>query len=178
MLSSVLVFSSCGKDDEEAAEKREKTLMIDGEPHYYTNETSLNQKKSNGMYLHIHASEDGYVWGGMSEKHIVLNIPPSRVSQMNIGDVYNYDKISIEHYYILSNIFDDYDEYLWDAIEGGITVLDITDMEVTIRFDKLRIEHCDTGVKHTIEGIAVLNSGTYRGKDKTLMSFSEVVASW
>ena len=47
------------------------------------------------MYLTVITSSNGSEWNG---KKLVVHISPSKVSQLNVGDVFDYDEISVRNY--------------------------------------------------------------------------------
>ena len=166
-----LSFVACGSsnDDDVNPPKGQKTLKVDEES-YYAVECSAEQTKGNGMYLHIIAATDPEI--AINGHELVVHISPSKVSELNVGDVFGVDDLSVQEFRRLNEIT--FNSYAWNELEGDITIKRITSMEMTIQINNLSLQHKTTGVQHTISGSATLNSGTWDGKGNVL-SFEDAI---
>lgn len=168
-----LSSASCGSDNEEDngsdISKGKKTLSIDGESYYCGSSSSVEQTKGSGMYLTVFASDNAsFEWNG---KKLVVHISPSKVAQLHIGDIFDYNSISVRNYNNVSTI--ELNSYSWDAIDGDITIKDIKEKELTIQINKLTVKHENTGVEHTIDGTATLHNSLYDSMGN-MLPFSEI----
>lgn len=148
-------FIACGSDDEDndgESSKGKKTLTIDGEAYFCSKESVVSQGSS--LYLTIYAigdTKDGF----HNEKILTVVLAPSRVSELSVGDVFDYDVISVRN-------FNNYNEivvntYNWDATSGSITIKEITETTLTIQLNKLVMESY-RGAIRTIDGTAKLTN--------------------
>ncbi len=122
------------------------------------------------MYLNVWAVENQKVQ--VSGHELVAHISPNFVADLKVGDKFEEDNMSIQTFRRLTEI--PLNSYRWKIIDGNITITKITDMEMTIQINNLQLKHKDTGVEHTISGVAVLNSGTY-SSDTKLLSFEDAI---
>lgn len=174
MMFAALSLSACGSDDDEYGDgdssyNGKKTLIVDGES-FYAPGCSVEQTKRSGMYLHIIAST--YPEYSLDGHELSLYISPSKVSELKEGDVFDSDDLLVQTFRRLNEL--SVNTYVWDVLEGNITIKRITSMEMTIQINKLVLEHEISGVKHTISGTAILNSGAYDSKGNRL-SFEDVI---
>lgn len=169
MMAAVLSLTACGGDDEnESGSKGKETLTIDGMTYKCSKTSSVEQTKGSGMYLTVITSSNGSEWNG---KKLVVHISPSKVSQLNVGDVFEYDEISVRNYNNVSTI--ELNSYSWDAINGNIVIKDIREKDLTIQINKLTVRHVNTEVEHTIDGTATLYNSLYDSKGN-MLPFSEI----
>ena len=102
MMAVVLSLTACGGDDDnESGSKGKETLTIDGKTYKCSKTSSVEQTKVSGMYLTVIASDNGSEWNG---KKLVVHISPSKVSQLSVGDIFDYDDISVRNYNNVSTI--------------------------------------------------------------------------
>lgn len=173
MLAMMLVafsFVACGDDEDNdgSGSKGKETLTIDGMTYKCSKTSSVEQTKGSGMYLTVITSSNGSEWNG---KKLVVHISPSKVSQLNVGDVFDYDEISVRNYNNVSTI--ELNSYSWDAINGIIVIKDIREKDLTIQINKLTVRHVNTEVEHTIDGTATLYNCLYDSKGN-MLPFSEI----
>ena len=169
MMAAVLSLTACGGDEEkESRSKGKETLTIDGMTYKCSKTSSVEQTKGSGMYLTVITSSNGSEWNG---KKLVVHISPSKVSQLNVGDVFDYDEISVRNYNNVSTI--ELNSYSWDAINGIIVIKDIREKDLTIQINKLTVRHVNTEVEHTIDGTATLYNCLYDSKGN-MLPFSEI----
>lgn len=155
IIVAALMFVACGSDDEDdngGSSKRKKTLTIDGKPYYCSKESVVSQ--GSHLYLTIYAIGDAEN-GFHNEKILTVVLTPSKVSELSVGDVFDYDDISVRN-------FNNYNEivintYNWDATSGNITISEITETTLTIQINKLVIESY-RGATRTIDGTAKLTN--------------------
>jgi hypothetical protein len=167
--SFVACSSSNGNDEDDPFDspKGQKTLKIDDESLYAVG-CSAEQTKGNGMYLHIRAATDPE-FATMGHE-LTVHIAPSKVSQLNEGDVFDVDDLSVQEFRRFNEIV--FNTYQWNVLEGNITIKRITSMEMTIQINGLLLQHKSTGVERIISGTATLDSGVWDSNGKTL-SFEE-----
>ena len=177
MMVAALGFVACEGDDSDdgddyyGGKKGQKTLKVDGESYYCGDLTSVEQTQHNGMYLEVYAVTD--LNFQIKGHRLVMHISPSRVSKLKVGQEFDGDNISVRNFEHLTEIT--VNSYQWDVISGSFVIKSITDMEMKIQFNKMVVKYRHNDVKHTIEGTAVLNSGTW--KDGKLLPFSEAIGS-
>ena len=176
MMVAALSFTACGGDDDDfnyGKRKGKKTLKVDGESFYCSDDSSVEQTERRGMYLQVIAvtNLDFQVSGNNHE--LVMHISPSRVSQLKVGQEFDGDMISVRDFRHLNDI--PINHYEWEVISGSFVIKSITDMEMTIQFNKMVVKYNNRDVEHTIEGTAVLNSGMSRNDE--LLPFSEAITS-
>ena len=159
MMVAALSLTACSSDDDndEDGGSAQKTLIIDGESYYNGNSRNgwqmctVNQTKS-GMRLTVVAIEDLYKIP--KGKELSFRIPPIKVSELNVGQVFNFDNIrSID--------FGNWGaapstDVWWYGISGEMLIKDIKETELTIQFNNFTIKRKETGTEHTIEGTATL----------------------
>lgn len=185
LMLAALGFFSCGGDDEEAKGNGNSndngavngddnsndtmTLTIDDVTFYSVN-SSVQQTKL-GIYLTVQCAtrKDVITTSG---HELVMRISPNTVALLNVGDVFDSSMISVQKFRRLNEIT--VNNYAWNVLEGCVTIIKITEMEMTIQIDGLLLEHQRTSVQHSISGMAVLNSGVY-DNDGNLLSFAEVI---
>ncbi len=166
MMVASLSLTACNGDDEDGISKWKKTLTIDGESYYCSKYSKVSQSYGweslgdlewydRGMYLTICAIGDTKKYSHYVEKNLTIVLPPSRVSMLKVGDVFDYDRISVRNFNNYNEIV--LDTYNWDAISGNITIREITETTLTIQINKLVIES-HRGAKRTIDGIATLTN--------------------
>ncbi len=176
MMVASLSLTSCGGDDDNGSgdegDKRSMTLLIDGEK-YYAVDCHAEQTNGRGMYFNIHAvtNADFPLKGDELVTHISS---PNTVANLTEGQVFESNHIQIQTYRALNEI--PIGTYNWNAINGNITIRKITNMELTIEINSLQIEHRRTGVKRTISGTAVLDSGVY-SSDGDLLPFADAISN-
>lgn len=166
-----LCFIACSSDDDESdgTSTGQKTLTIDGTSYYCGSGSSVEQTRGNGMYLEVRATEDPiFEWNG---KVLIVHISPSNVSQLSVGDIFDYDDISIRNYNNVTTI--ELNAYSWDAIDGSIQIKDIKEKELTIQINNLVVKHESTGAEHTISGTAKLGNSVY-DSNGNMLPFSEI----
>ena len=171
IIVATLSFVACSSDDDDSDETStgKKTLTIDGESYYCGRSSSVEQTKGSGMYLTVHAAENPR--SEFSGKNLVVHISPSKVSELNVGDVFDYDNISVRNYNNVTTI--EINAYSWNAIDGKIQIKDIKEKELTIQIDNLVVKHRQTDVEHTISGTATLHNSLY-DSDGNMLPFSEI----
>ena len=156
LVTLALCFSGCSKsDDNEGGGKAtgKKTLKIDGEAYYCGSESNVEQTSGSGMYFKIYATEDEeFEFNG---KILIVNIPPSRVSELKVGDVFQSNDILVRNFNNISTI--EVNSYSWNAVDGSIRISGIRDKELTIQIQKLVVDYHNSSTKHTIEGSANLH---------------------
>lgn len=175
MMVAALSFIACGGDDDEidnGGEKGQKTIKINGESFYCGSSSNVEQTKGNGMYLNIYAVTDMNFQ--MKGHKLIIVLSPSRVSQLNEGEEFYYDEMSVRTLVHLNEI--QINTYDWKAISGSLTFKSIGNYELKVQFNNLVVKHRNTNVERTIEGTAILNSGVY-GYDGKLLPFSEAIGS-
>lgn len=176
MMIAALSFTACGDDDDTNNSgggenpTTQQALKVDGKSYYNGNLCNAKQTKNDGMYLTVTAVEN--INFQNSGKELVAHIKPNKVADLKVGDVFDTSKLSIQTFRNLSEI--PVNTYMWNVVEGNISITKITDIEMTVQINNLKIKHKNSGVEHTISGIAVLNSGVY-GSDKKLLSFADAV---
>ena len=175
MMFAALSLNACSsnddEDDDNGGGNGKKTLKVDGESYYCSDVSSVEQTQRNGMYLEVIAVTDMRF---QTKGHrLVMHISPSRVAQLEVGQEFGDYKISVRDFVHLNEI--NVNTYMWEVISGSFVIKSITDIEMTIQFNEMVIKHKHSGVERTIEGTAVLNSGTY--KDGKLLPFSESINS-
>lgn len=174
MMVAALSFTACGGDDDDdeiggGSNHGQKTLKVDGES-FYAVDCAAEQTRRSGMYLNIWAAEDPDF--PVKGHELVVHISPSKVAELNEGDVFDTFNLSVQTFRRINEIA--VNTYDWDELEGNITIKKITPMEMTIVINDLLLEHEVTKVRHTISGTAVLTSGVcdYSGN---LLSFKEAM---
>ena len=152
-------LSGCGKNegiDDDGGDMfgggGTKTLKVDGEAYYCGTESIAEETNGMGMYLKVVAVEDTQY--EMNGKRLIVNIPPSKVSELKVGDVFQPDDILVRNYNNLSVI--EVNAYSWYAVGGSIRISGISSTHLTIQIQQLVVEHHSTGAQHTIEGTASL----------------------
>ena len=95
----------------------------------------------------------------MKGKELVVHISPSKVSQLSVGQVFDYDDMSIRNFRNLTHI--EVNSYSWDGISGDITIKSIGETQITIQINSLVVKHKITDVEHTISGTATLHNSLY-----------------
>ena len=173
MMVAALCSVACSSSDDEevggGSNKGQKTLKVDGES-FYAVECMAEQTRNRGMYLDIMAANDPEF--AVSGHELIVHISPSKVSELKEGDVFDTDQLSVQFFRRLNEL--SVNSYVWNELEGNITIKRITSMEMTIVINDLLLEHEVSGVKHTISGTAVLTSGTYDSKGN-LLSFEDAI---
>lgn len=155
IMVAALSFTACDGDDDEdngGSSKRKKTLTIDGEA-YYCDECSTVSQGSH-LWLTINAIggvKDGY----FLKKELTVVLRPSRVSELSVGEMFDYNAISIYGFRNWNEIV--INHYNWDAISGRIAIREITETTLTIQIIKLVIKS-RRGVIKTIDGTAELTN--------------------
>ena len=168
MMVAALSFTACGGDDDDGDNNGNSghggmTLIVDGDS-FYARQCNVEQTRGRGMYLNITA------YNSSTSHVLVVHISPSKVADLKEGQVFDYDEIGIQTFRHQTDLV--YNTYEWKAIKGDITIVKITDMELTIRINDMELEHRN-GVKHTVSGTVELDSGAYyNGK---LLSFKEAI---
>ena len=158
MMVTALGLTACGggDDDDELFDndfypKGKKTITINGKS-YYSNNSSISQTNGYGMYITVYITEDALDFNGILFRFV---LPPSKVSEINVGDVFSYEEVSIRNFDHATVISIDPS---WDAIDGSITIKKITENTLTISLNNLVIAS-EKGAKYTINGTAVLTNG-------------------
>lgn len=165
-----LAIVSCSSDDDDdenwdGGTKAKKTLVINGVS-YYANYSGVSQSRNGGrMLIHVWPGDDPlYPWQG---RGLGITIPPSKVSQLSVGQVFDSDDISIDYYGITS------DGSHWNLLSGSITIKSINSTELTIEIVNMKIQNSNTYREITISGTATCtNSTRYNNGDP--MPFDEV----
>lgn len=159
MMVMSMTMVSCGESDDFDDEGVEvgkaigsKMLKIDGEAYYCGSSSEAQQTNGSGMYLKVYALENpNYDLNG----HIlIVHIPPSKVAELKSNDVFRKGDIIVRNFYLAHDI--EANSYRWKAIQGDIRIGAIKNRQLTIEIEFLVIEHKDTGVRHTIDGSAIL----------------------
>ncbi len=169
MMVTALGLTACGDDEEEDeiegnSPSGNKTLIIDGESYYCGSLCQLSQTNGSGMYLTIEAVEDRVYQ--MNGKELIVLISPSKVSQLSVGQIFDYDDMSIRNFRNLTQM--EVNSYSWDGISGDITIKSIGETQVTIQINSLVVKHEITDVEHTISGTATLHNSLYDSNGKVL----------
>ena len=174
MMVIALCFTACSNDDDDNDDggSDKKTLIVDGESYYNGRDAStVEQTRGHGMYLTVHAAETSTSSFHQINGHILtVVIPPSRVSELNVGQVFDHDHFTVREFRGFMEL--DWDTYDWNIISGEIVITNIKASELTIQIKKLTIEHERTSVRHTIEGTATLRN-YIMGSDGEGEPFSE-----
>lgn len=174
MIAALVSLSACSSDDDEeggntgSTASGQQTLTIDGKSYYYGTLCFAEQTRNNGMYLHVTAIEDREF--ELQGHDLSLHIAPNKVSDLQVGDTFAEGNMSVQTFRSLTELTSG--TYMWNIVEGEVTVTKITSMELTIHFDGLKLEHKNSHVQHTISGTAVLTSGAFDSNNKQL-SFAE-----
>lgn len=171
MMVAAVSFTACSGDEEDDGPNGKMTLKIDGESYYCGELSSVEQTQRNGMYIEVEAVTD--LKFQVKGHRLVMRISPSRVSNLKVGQEFDGDHISVRNFEHLSEI--NVNSYEWDVVSGSFVIKSITDREMTIQFNKMVVKHHRTGVEHTIEGTALLNSGVWQ--DGEYLPFSEAINS-
>ena len=173
MMVAALGMTACGDDDNDEGSAH-KTLIIDGESYYCGHSApgrylcTVSQSKS-GMHLTVAAIEDIHPIVPKG-KELSFRISPTKVSELSVGQVFDYAEIGRIHFGGLGAMPST--EILWYGIDGEMVIKDIKETELTIQFKNFTIKHKKTDTEHTIEGTATLcNSMCY--SDGEPMPFSE-----
>ena len=170
MMVAALSFTACSSDDDNGGGggSSKKTLIIDGQSYYYGNGCTVEQSDYyGGMYLTVEAVED--INWPVKGKELVFRIPPSKVSELSVGQVFTYDDITIRTFRGLSEMA--VDSYNWDALSGEVVIKDIKATELTIQINNLTIKS-NRGAVREIEGTATLRNCMY-DSNGNIMPFSE-----
>lgn len=172
MLVAALSFTACSSDDDDnngSGENTSKTIIIDGESYYCGDGSHVNQSNYyGGMYLTVTAVEDKLLQ--VHGHELVFRIPPTKVSDLTVGQVFDYDDITIRTFRAITEM--SVNSYNWDAISGEVLIKDIKEKEITIQIKKLTIKAERTGVERKIEGTATLRNCVY-DSNGNLLPFSE-----
>lgn len=168
MVAAVVSLSACSSDDDEGSSSGRQTLTIDDKPYYYGTMCYAEQTRNSGMYLHVTAVEDReFELQGID---MSLHIALSKVSDLHVGDTFAKGNMSVQTFRNLAELTSG--TYMWDIVEGEVSVTKITSMELTLHFNSLKLEHKNSHVQHTISGTAILTSGAFDSNNKQL-SFAE-----
>lgn len=161
-----LSFTACSSDDDEddggdGSGNETELITIDDETYYAFNPLCLvTQTKNRGMYWEIITSSDanfpakGY--------DLSLWISPSRVSELRVNQVFDYDNITVKEFKSITSIMPSLSP--WEAISGNVTISSIGSSKIKIAIKSLIIEK--SGVKHTINGNVTLKNDPYVPFDK------------
>lgn len=153
MMVAALGITACSSDDDNSSGgNSKKTLIIDGQSYYY-GQLSMVDQSNGGMYLTVEAVED--INWPLKGKELVFRIPPSKVSELSVGQVFTYNDITIRTFRGLSEMA--VDSYNWDALSGEVVIKDIKATELTIQINDLTIES-QRGAVRKIEGSATLHN--------------------
>lgn len=170
IIVAALSFTACSDDDDDNAKK---TLVIDGVPYYCGYDYSdVVQIRNSSMLLSVAAVEnkenplDGHL--------LKMEIPPSKVSELSVGQVFNSDEIRIYAYRVIMHVFDEVEPYNWNAINGNIVITEIKEKELTIQINNLTVKHKRTGVEHNIAGTATLYNSVY-DSNGVMLPFSDSI---
>ena len=171
IMLAVSNFAACGNDDDGGSGEHigGMTLVVDGEKYYAPN-CHAEQTHGNGMYLIVNAATNAELV--TSGHELTVHISPNIVANLKEGQVFDDNSMRIQYFRRISE--SSLNTYQWEVVSGNITINKITKMEMTIQFNSLQLEHKQTGVMHTISGIAVLNSGVY-SSNGTLLSFEDAI---
>ena len=172
MMVAALGLTACGGDDEDEIDGGEgggsssssKTLVIDGKSYYCGSLCHLSQTDGNGMYLTVTAVED--IRFQTSGHELVIVISPSKVSQLSVGQVFDYDEMRVRTFRHLNEIV--IDSYNWKGVDGNIVIKYIGEKEITIQINSLVVKSKNTGVERTISGTATLYNSLHDSKGNVL----------
>ena len=167
MMVAALGVTACDSDDDNE-NNGGKTITIDGKAYYcYTDGSYVTQRKSGGMSLGVIAMENKM--NVLNHHELLVIIPPSRVSELSVGQVFDTEDITVHTFNVL--VIGDI-PYSWDAIDGNIVIKDIKEAELSIQINNLVVKHNSTGIEHTIAGTATLINSRFDSKGN-ILPFSE-----
>ena len=170
MMVAALSLTACSSDDDndEDGGSAQKTLIIDGESYYCSSGCNVNQSNYHGgMYLTVEAVED--INWPIKGRKLTFRIPPSKVSELSVGQIFTYNNITIFTFHHLTEMVVDF--YNWDALSGEVIIKDIKATELTLQINDLTIKS-HRGAERKIEGTATLRNCIY-DSNNNIMPFSE-----
>lgn len=166
IIVAALSFTACSDDDNN--DNAKKTLVIDGVPYYCGYDSNVVQTRNSSMLLSVAAVENKeFPLNGHS---LTVEIPPSKVSELSVGQVFNSDEIHIYTYRGIMHI--EVETRDWNAINGNIVITEIKEKELTIQINNLTVKHKRTGVEHNIAGTATLYNSVY-DSNGVMLPFSD-----
>ena len=146
------------EDDNDYNGSEKATLYIDGVAYYtrhgysHDNFGSFNREGSGRLYFEINAfknsttSLEGWTVG------FILN-GYSNVFDLKKGQTFDADNLTVRNFAVALVAPQ---TYCWDIISGSITIVSITEKEITLKFKNFKCEHHEKKRSHTIDGTVSL----------------------